>query len=1063
MDCHRTQFPSSAAKDPRPRKNTSLLISLTCLLLVGIARVQADNEPAILSAKTAAAQSAAIVDSFRHDAALSDVCFIDRSTGWAVGDRGVIWHTDDGGGTWQQQASTVACALKSVAFIDARCGWIVGGESRPYGAASRGVVLRTDDGGTTWKPIERLTLPLLRRVQFFDAQRGVAIGDSSPSHPFGVFITQDSGDTWQPLPANRVGGWIAGDFLDPETGSVAGSAGRFATLTRREIVHSPLATESLHSLRAMQLIAPTGGWLVGEGGIVMTTGDLGRSWQNPPAALPDVASDHFDFQALAVAGTHVWVAGSPGTRVFHTDDGGHTWSATTTGQTAPIRAITFADHEHGWAVGDLGNILVTQDGGRSWQSQRSVAKRAAMLAVFADPADVPLELIADTGAAEGYVTAIDILHTNAKSEAAADQSANDRACQSLLLAGAAAANVAWRFPVPPNDLALAPADYLAALNRENDGRAIVQLERHLVRNLRMWRPEVVVTYPTKLTSIEPRAALVAALIWRSIEAAADPTRHIELASDASLQPWQVKKVYGLLPLATRGGESLASGRFSPWLGTTLTDFVTPARQLLEDSYAAPPDAYEFQLVMSQVGDESNSRGLFSGISLAPGSEARRPQTLTPASDLADVRGKATHRRHLEELLERSEGNAAWTGQVAHLINELNENDGAQLLMQLAEGYRQTGRLDLAADTYYLLARRFPNHPLADRALMWLVQFYASSEAAHRATPRGRIQVNSTASSDNTQQPEVQQASAIAPIDGAPAVGLSRDDRRRRAVQLAEYLMTSRPALYAEPTVRFAEVCAQRQLGFANPAKRYFLTLRQLPEDDYWRQCAAIEEWLADPEDTPPTKAIATCRHATNRPHLDGQLDEPFWNTADKMRLRGDKEIFTRVARNARGDKQEAQPRVSELRLAYDREHLYIAIQCPRSASPQPPAPILNDSPRPRDADLTPRDRVTLRLDTDRDFTTAFELTVDHRGWTHEACWADANWNPEWYVAAAGDAATWTVEAAIPLDELAVDPPAARHVWAVAARRTIPRVGYESWSGAPAATDSPDQFGLLIFE
>ena len=119
--------------------------------------------------------------------------------------------------------------------------------------------------------------------------------------------------------------------------------------------------------------------------------------------------------------------------------------------------------------------------------------------------------------------------------------------------------------------------------------------------------------------------------------------------------------------------------------------------------------------------------------------------------------------------------------------------------------------------------------------------------------------------------------------------------------------------------------------------------------------------------------------------------------------------------------------------------------------------------RDRDADLSKTDRVTLRLDIDRDFTTAFELSVNSRGWTHDACWGDPNWNPAWYAAAAGDDTSWTIEAAIPLAELADKPPAARGVWAASARRTIPRVGYQTWSGAPTSDDSPAQFGMLIFE
>jgi hypothetical protein len=256
--------------------------------------------------------------------------------------------------------------------------------------------------------------------------------------------------------------------------------------------------------------------------------------------------------------------------------------------------------------------------------------------------------------------------------------------------------------------------------------------------------------------------------------------------------------------------------------------------------------------------------------------------------------------------------------------------------------------------------------------------------------------------------------------------------------LTDYLKTTRPALYAEPAVRFAEVVAQRQLGFTNPAKRYYLTLQQLPEGDAWRRCAETEVWLAKPADLPPRKTFGACRSIQEPPHLDGQLDEAFWASADRLRL----------GENA------------EVRLAYDTEYLYVAVRCPKTPGGEYPS---DDGPRPRDADLVEHDRVTLRLDVDRDFSTAFELTVDARGWTRDACWGDVHWNPNWYVAAASDDTSWTIEAAVPLAELAADPPAARHVWALAARRTIPRIGYESWSGESYPDDSPAQFGLLIFE
>jgi hypothetical protein len=254
-------------------------------------------------------------------------------------------------------------------------------------------------------------------------------------------------------------------------------------------------------------------------------------------------------------------------------------------------------------------------------------------------------------------------------------------------------------------------------------------------------------------------------------------------------------------------------------------------------------------------------------------------------------------------------------------------------------------------------------------------------------------------------------------------------------------------------VRFAEVSAQLRLGYPNEAKRYFLSLHPLPENNAWRRCAASEEWLANPGDIPPPKPLAACRRAVARPHLDGRLDEPFWKTADAMRLRGDQP----GAISAADDTSVAR---GEVRLAYDNEFVYLAITCPKITGVEYPK---DDRARPRDADLSHFDRVELQLDLDRDFSTAYSLTLDSRGWSRDVCWDDVHWNPTWYIAAADGETTWTVEAAVPLAGLTTTPPAARHVWAASARRTIPRVGYESWAGETDGAEAPNQFGLLIFE
>jgi hypothetical protein len=147
-------------------------------------------------------------------------------------------------------------------------------------------------------------------------------------------------------------------------------------------------------------------------------------------------------------------------------------------------------------------------------------------------------------------------------------------------------------------------------------------------------------------------------------------------------------------------------------------------------------------------------------------------------------------------------------------------------------------------------------------------------------------------------------------------------------------------------------------------------------------------------------------------------------------------------------------------LAYDDEFLYLAINCRQAPGADYPAA---EGPRPRDPDLRSRDRVEVLLDLDRDYATYYRLSIDHRGWPAEDCWGDSTWNPTWFVAAGTAEGTWTAEAAIPLDQLTGRYPRSQDVWALGIQRTVPGVGFQSWSTPAAATVMPEGFGYLIFE
>ena len=52
-------------------------------------------------------------------------------------------------------------------------------------------------------------------------------------------------------------------------------------------------------------------------------------------------------------------------------DGGESWTKQSSGTLVPLFSVSFADAQHGWAVGKAGTILRTVDGGRTWAQYAS--------------------------------------------------------------------------------------------------------------------------------------------------------------------------------------------------------------------------------------------------------------------------------------------------------------------------------------------------------------------------------------------------------------------------------------------------------------------------------------------------------------------------------------------------------------------------------------------------------------------------------------------------------------------------------------------------------------------
>src|SRR5450759_3285876 len=107
------------------------------------------------------------------------------------------------------------------------------------------------------------------------------------------------------------------------------------------------------------------GWVVGDAGTILKTGNGGTTWTAQTSGTTKyLSSIHFTDANTG------WAVGDAGT-ILKTGNGGTTWTAQTSGTTKWLRFVHFTDANTGWAVGYAGTILKTGNGGTTWTAQTS--------------------------------------------------------------------------------------------------------------------------------------------------------------------------------------------------------------------------------------------------------------------------------------------------------------------------------------------------------------------------------------------------------------------------------------------------------------------------------------------------------------------------------------------------------------------------------------------------------------------------------------------------------------------------------------------------------------------
>ena len=112
---------------------------------------------------------------------LRDVLMLNRTTGLACGDGGILLRTEDGCRSWQRLDSGSTAWLRHLSFSDEKNGFVVAGD---------GQVLASTDGGITWEARGKVA-GKANSIAFVTARRGYVVTMDGV-----LFASDDGGHTF---------------------------------------------------------------------------------------------------------------------------------------------------------------------------------------------------------------------------------------------------------------------------------------------------------------------------------------------------------------------------------------------------------------------------------------------------------------------------------------------------------------------------------------------------------------------------------------------------------------------------------------------------------------------------------------------------------------------------------------------------------------------------------------------------------------------------------------------------------------------------------------------------
>ncbi len=281
-----------------------------------------------------------------------DISFVDENTGWYVNGFGKIFHTKDGGKTWEKQLEKEGSFFRTVAFLDQNTGFVgtVGTDYFPN-VTDTIPLYGTKDGGKSWKPISYKE-PYVKGLCAIDVVKEQYINHGKIDYkthifavgrvgsPANIMMSHDGGENWTSISMNSDCKMLFDiKMLDKNNGFVCAAT-----------------SENISQSNAL----------------ILKTSDGGATWQKVyQSDRPFETTWKVSFPTKDVGYVTIQSYNpDPNVkqqRIAKTIDGGKTWKEINLVEDAGARefGVGFIDENHGF-VGTMSSGFETKDGGATW-------------------------------------------------------------------------------------------------------------------------------------------------------------------------------------------------------------------------------------------------------------------------------------------------------------------------------------------------------------------------------------------------------------------------------------------------------------------------------------------------------------------------------------------------------------------------------------------------------------------------------------------------------------------------------------------------------------------------